>query len=219
MSRVAKFSQRFQDLDEQFTALIATKYYESGSFAGDRIDDHIFTGWKLKVRHLLSAACGTGSAHYADFVERENSTGWSSNYSTSLTLKAVFDAAREDYEGGYLSSVRGLVQAELFDSELDQSAELLKGGYKIAAAVIAGVVLETTLRQLCDTAGIAPGNLNKMNADLAKAQTYSLLTQKRITALADIRNSAAHGYADKFNDEDVKDMIAKVGDFVTDHIG
>jgi hypothetical protein len=55
---------------------------------------------------------------------------------------------------------------------------------KFAAAVIAGTVLETALRQLC---------LDRMNADLAKAGVYNSLMQKRITALAAIRNRAAHG--------------------------
>lgn len=44
------------------------------------------------------------------------------------------------------------------------------------------------------------GKLNKMNEDLAKAGVCSPLRQKRIAALADIRNSAAHGHADKFTE-------------------
>ena len=35
--------------------------------------------------------------------------------------------------------------------------------------------------------------LGTMNAGLAKQGVYNKLTQKRITALADIRNKAAHG--------------------------
>jgi hypothetical protein len=58
-----------------------------------------------------------------------------------LKLKAVFDTAREDFEGGYLISFRNLVQAEVFESELDQAKELQSAGYKVAAAVIAGVIL------------------------------------------------------------------------------
>jgi hypothetical protein len=37
-----------------------------------------------------------------------------------------------------------------------------------------------------------------MNAALAKAGKYNKLMQKRITALADIRNSAAHGNFNQF---------------------
>lgn len=50
-------------------------------------------------------------------------------------------AAREEIEGGNLTSVRNLVHAEL-----EHARELLRSGYTMAAAVVAGVVLETMLR-------------------------------------------------------------------------
>ena len=88
----------------------------------------------------------------------------------------------------------------------------------IAAAVIAGVVLETTIRQLCDDEGIAHGKLDKMNADLTKAGRYSSLVQKQVTALAAIRNSAAHGKTDEYNRGDVERMITDVARFVREHL-
>jgi hypothetical protein len=57
-----------------------------------------------------------------------------------------------------------------------------------------------------------------MNADLAKAGIYTLLIQKRITALAQIRNDAAHGKPDQFTDADVKGMIADVERFIADYL-
>ncbi len=85
--------------------------------------------------------------------------------------------------------------------------------------MIAGIVLETTLRDRCERAGLQPGSLNKMNADLARAGRYNLLTQKKITALADIRNSAAHGDVGGFQTEDVRAMLADVERFVEQHLG
>jgi hypothetical protein len=57
-----------------------------------------------------------------------------------------------------------------------------------------------------------------MNDDLAKAGAYNSLVQKRITALAAIRNSAAHGKPDDFSEKNVTDMIAQVRDFVESHL-
>ena len=54
----------------------------------------------------------------------------------------------DDYKGGYLISIKNLIQADVFDSQLEQATELLSSGYKLAAAVIAGVVIETALRDL-----------------------------------------------------------------------
>lgn len=122
----------------------------------------------------------------------------------------MFLAAQEDFEGGYLSSVRNLVQAELFSTELEQANELLAAGYRMPAAVICGVVLETNLRALCEACGLGVGKFNKMNEDLAKAGRYNSLVQKRITTLAAIRNSAAHGKLTDFDDKDVRSMIEDV---------
>lgn len=111
-----------------------------------------------------------------------------------------------------------MIQAEVFDSELDQATELLNNGYHPAAAVIAGVVLETTIRQMCDEEGIGHGKLDKMNSDLTKAGRYNILVQKQVTALADLRNKAAHGQNDQFSMNDVKNMIAEVSRFVTERV-
>jgi len=91
---------------------------------------------------------------------------------------------------------------------------LLTNGYGGPAAVVAGVVLEASLRNLCDLNSIAYSKLDKMNADLAKAGVYNKLQQKKITALADIRNRAAHGHWQTFTEEDVRQMIRDVETFL-----
>jgi hypothetical protein len=141
-----------------------------------------------------------------------------SNHEVLQDLKAVFLAAKEDFEKGYLISIRSIIQAEVFDSELEQAEELLTNGYITAAAVIAGVVLETGIRELCDRNSIPHGKLDKMNADLAKTGVYNKNVQKQITALAGIRNSAAHGKPEEFTEQDVSNMIKSVNTFLAEHL-
>lgn len=211
-------AKRFGELLEQLQAIEATKQYKSdSSWSGDYVDDNAYTAWKLKARNLLAKACGETSEHFRTFVDVQTGS-WETNYKTMLRLKAVFEAAREDYEGGYCNTVRNLVQAEVFGQELEQARELLSAGYLTAAAVIAGVVLETTLRELCTTLNIPTGVLNRMNEDLAKAGRYNSLVQKRITALAGIRNSAAHGHPEDFTENDVRGMLDQVESFVADQL-
>ncbi|KWV59822.1 hypothetical protein AS156_30320 [Bradyrhizobium macuxiense] len=202
----------------QRDSIESTKQYEQGPFAGYRIDNDALIGWEVKALNLLEMACSTDSAHVERFRQLQRPEAYRSNFEKLKQLGAVFDAAQEDFDGGYLNSVRSLIQSELFDSELEQAKELLAAKYKAAAAVIAGVVLETTLRQMCTDRGLASGKLDKMNADLAKSGSYNLQVQKRITALADIRNSAAHGNADKFREEDVMDMITYIERFLSEHL-
>lgn len=54
-----------------------------------------------------------------------------------------------------------------------------------------------------------------MSVELAKAGIYTKLVQKKITALADLRNKAAHGEWTEFTKKDVENMIRDVRDFMT----
>jgi hypothetical protein len=217
------YKKRFAELQDQLEAALASKksvYNQSLGSAEIEISLTTLLEWKVKARSLIAQACGTKSEHFKEF-EKNQDTGMYGTYLRTLEgLKAIFLAAREDYDGGYLRTTRSLIQAEVFDSELDQAKAkaLHHAGYATAAAVIAGVILETSLRELCDRAGIAHAKLDKMNADLAKSGTYNSLIQKRITALAGIRNAAAHGETGAFTADDVEVMIKDVERFVADSL-
>lgn len=208
----SRFGRRFDDLWTEAEALGASKTRQTSTMLGegDYIDNNTFLNWKVKVRHLLSMVPGENSQHFKQFVESEKAGMYATNYEIFLRLKAVLLAAKQDYEGGYLNTFKHLVQAELFDSELEQAQELLACGYASAAAVIAGAVMETTLREMCADNSLTIGNMNKMNADLAKAGVYNKLTAKQITSIADIRNNAAHGNKDQFSKKDVEGMIRDI---------
>lgn len=212
------FVQRFQELDLQLKRVKDTVVETQNPFNGQphfQIDPMELLGWTVKAKNLISAICAKDSAHLAAFNEEMKERQIPNYHNTLLRLEAVFRATKEDFEGGYLNSLRNLVQAEVFTSELNQAEELLKSGYATAAAVIAGVVLETTLRDLCTTHSLKTGPLNRMNDDLTKAGAYNSLQQKRILALAAIRNSAAHGKPEEFTAADVRGMIDDVERFLT----
>jgi Domain of unknown function (DUF4145) len=215
------YKQRFSEINEQMDLLLASQKSVFNDFTGrnqNNIDGTALLEWKVKAKNLLNKACGQDSEHYRAFCEHEDPGIYGSNLGVLQQLRAVFIAAREDYEGGYLRSTRSLIQAEVFDSELEQAQALLDAGYKTASAVVAGTVLETSLRELCDRQSISHGKLDKMNSDLAKEGIFNKLQQKRITAIADIRNSAAHGKPDEFSNDDVRDMIRDITRFVSDHL-
>jgi hypothetical protein len=208
-------AKRFEELTKAATEIDA-KCRPSSNYSEEVVDHHSIVNWKVKAKNLLKSACGPDSVHMQEFVKSESYSMFALN--NFKRMQQVLAAAKDDYEGGYLSSVRTLVQAEVFSSELEQAIELLGKKYKAPAAVIAGTVLETGLRELCDRNNVPHGKLDKMNADLAKKGIYTVLMQKRITTLADIRNNAAHGYPDQFNDDDVKGMIADVERFLADYL-
>ena len=178
--------RRFDKLEHQAETLISTKnarYLPQSGY--DQVDQSLLINWIVKVKNVLVKACGIDSQHFMNFTQAESPKSFQGSYPRFEAMLAVFRAAKKDFEGGYLVSMRGLIQAEVFDSELEQASELLRRGYDVAAAVIAGTVLETALREFCIRNQIPPGKLDKMNANLTK-----VITQKRITHLAAVRNSA-----------------------------
>lgn len=210
-----KLSERFDQLNLEIpiiTSTIQLMYSEYGNY--EVMNDELLLTWKVKVKNLLVASCGIESQHYQEFIEAEKIKPYGYTSDPFKRMKAVFLAAMDDYKNGFLTSMKNLIQAEVFDNELEQAKELLSNGYKLAAAVIAGVVLETALRDLCAKESIEHGKLDKMNADLAKVGVYNKLQQKRITALADIRNSAAHGKPEEFSELDVTTMIRDIEQFL-----
>jgi hypothetical protein len=212
--------RRFQELSAEGKKLEASKHMQYSALTKsnkENIDSNAVLHWKTKAKALLVSACGEQSQHFKGF-EQSQTSQWSSSLQNLRRMMAVFEAAREDFEGGYLASVHDLVRAEVFGSELEQASELLKSGYSMAAAVIVGVVLETAIRELCIRNQIAHGKLDKMNADLTKAGVYNGIVQKRITHLAAIRNSAAHGNDAEFRTYDVKAMIDEVEQFLSTHL-
>lgn len=222
-----KIWQRFEELENEIKNIENTQeereqtsnfsHSPSKRYTVIEIDSDLVLRWKIQVKDLIIKLVTKKSVYYKEFIEIDNSE-YSSEYNIFMNLKVIFLTLKTDYRKGYLSSIKTLIQAEVFENQLEQSEELLKNGYILASAVITGVVLETSIREICSRENIIHGKLDKMNSDLAKAGIYNKLQQKRITALADIRNSAAHGKENEFTKEDVGMMIRDVENFLIKHL-
>ena len=213
--------QRLDELEQKATDLLAKKKHAFRSNEGVdyfKVDTPSFKAWAASVLNILQRVFEENSIHYRHFDEafrRDRESQWAS---TLEECKALLQAASEDYKGGYLFNARGLIQAEVFDSFLEQANELLNSGYKDPACVVAGVAIETTLKELCTRNGIPQSKLDKMNADLCKAGVYNMGMQKQITAWAERRNKAAHGEWSDYNAEDVADMIRGANRLIAEYL-
>lgn len=133
----------------------------------------------------------------------------------------ALEALRVDYEAGNLAALPEIIHAEVFADFLEMADHLLAGGYKDAAAVIAGSTLEGHLRQLAEKAGISmtnqegrPLKADRLNADLTKASAYEKADQKSVTAWLGLRNHAAHGEYTAYEAGQIGPMIAGIRDFI-----
>lgn len=211
------FVKRFDDLIEQARHIESKKFLEAELHGNPReqVGRNVLLNWKVKAKNLLIQTCGDNSTHVNEFVEAESGT-----FSTSLNnlhrMLAVFTAAKDDYAGGYLDSIKSLVQAELFSNELEQAEQLHKGGFIRASAIVIGIVLENTLRELCQRNSVAAGKLSKMNEDLAKAGIYTAIRKKQLESFIAMRNNAAHDETLIFLARDVGTMLQGTQAFMAD---
>lgn len=135
----------------------------------------------------------------------------------------ILNSIKEEIEGGWLTSYRQLVSAEIFSDFLEMAEYLLEQSYKDAAAVMIGSVLEEHLRQLCQLHYIdthlpgedrKPKKADSLNSELAKNGVYGKLDQKNVTAWLDLRNKSAHGNYQLYSIDQVRLMYQGVLDFI-----
>lgn len=140
-------------------------------------------------------------------------------------LKGVLDGLYQDLKAGYLKTLSELIHADVFSDYIEMAEYLLDEKYKDPAAVITGSTLEAHLRKLCIKNGIdieimshgklKPKKADLMNSEIAKKGIYNKLEQKSVTTWLDLRNKAAHGKYKEYNDNQVRQMIMGVRDFIT----
>jgi hypothetical protein len=113
-----------------------------------------------------------------------------------------------------LANIRGLMQADLFDSELDAARELRKNGYLRAAGAVAGVVLEGHLKELVQKHQVTLGlgknrkaTISDYNEALKKANVFNIPTWRGIQHLGDIRNLCDHKSSTEPTADEVDELI------------
>lgn len=214
-------------INEKFLALLqeGEEVLRQSGWNGLKYDhfpsDIDYRRFRTEAMNLVRRVCGEDSDHYQELRRLAEDDKASGNSFFFKDCVGVLQAAYRDYGGGYLFDLRALVAAELLGDFIDQAENLVSQGYYVPAASLAGAVLEDTLRKLCVSNGIPipeKAGIDRLNAELAKAGLYSKLVQKRITALADVRNNADHGHFDKFAREDVEDMVKWLRRFAADYL-
>ena len=109
-----------------------------------------------------------------------------------------------------LYDIRQIVQADLFDSDLDAAEALGKKKFLRAAGAIAGVVLEKHLGQVCENHKIITKKnptINDFNQSLRDAEVIDIPQWRKIQYLADIRNLCDHNKSQEPTEENINDLL------------
>lgn len=212
--------KRAEELIEKGQHLLGTrKTYQFT--VGEYVNHGGFSDFRTSCLFFIRRTFGEDAPHFKEFDSKVTAAD-PDDVERGI---GILTASKEELEDGWLTTTKGLLSAEIFSDFLDMAEYLLSEGYKDAAAVITGSVLEGHLRKLAENYEIditydksgqeVPKKADQLNAELAKADVYSKLDQKIITANLDLRNKAAHGQYSEYSKSQVELMHQSVLDFMT----
>lgn len=218
--RVEDIKERINKLISFGAELVKTQR-AGGEFRSSSVDLSMFNELRSGSLSFLSMVFGDSHPLYKEFDLRIKKN----TPSETIASIGILKAAKQEIDGGWLITVKGLISAEIFSDFFEMAEHLLQEGYKDPAAVMTGSVLEEHLRQLCNRAGIpvevkksdklSPKKADLLNADLANAGVYNKLDQKSVTSWLDLRNKAAHGKYTEYTKEQVDLMYQGVTNFIS----
>jgi len=122
---------------------------------------------------------------------------------------SILESVEKRFESKLFDIIH-IVQADLFDSELDSARELLKKGFIRASGAVSGVVFEKHLSGVCSNHKITTRKKYPTIADfnelLKKNEVIDLPVWRQIQRLTDIRNYCDH----KKDREPTKDEVSEL---------
>lgn len=224
----AQIKQRFEELAAEAKRLVRLK--NNGlSLVGPAGSNYTTDYHKLRTNflNLIQLLC-TKRNTFSDLIKDARSA----NLYNPAELEGMILGLKSDYEEGLLRSITEMVEVDVIADYLEQAEGLLKDKKSashsyLPAAVLAGAVLEDSLRRLClrqtpsiktSKPGGQPKTLGSLIDDLKDAGLYNELKAKQLRAWADIRNAAAHGRFDDFTRTDAENMIKGIQDFLADYL-
>lgn len=130
-----------------------------------------------------------------------------------LSIQHGIIASLESRLSSALTDIRSVLQADLFDSELDATKNLLSNGHVRAAGSLAGVVLEGHLKNLCIKYQVQLPKPNPALSDyyqeLYKSKIIDNTQRTRLQYLGTIRNLCSHKKDSEPTEQEVSDLIAE----------
>lgn len=119
------------------------------------------------------------------------------------SVKTVIDSS--------LSNVRGILEAKLFDNELDSARHLLENGYLRASGAICGVILENHFSSIVQNHNLKITkkdlSINDYNELFKQEKIYDVINWRFIQHLGDIRNLCDHKKQREPSKEEIEELI------------
>ena len=144
----------------------------SGGLGPERVQE--LSSIAARGGRLITRLYGADSHYYRAFrsiVQIEHFSSMHSNWHLHASeMVGILKAVQHDVGSGMLADFRNVIQAEIFADFLDMAEHLVLEGYKDAAAVLLGAVLEDSLRKLAEANKLETVNAKGKNTHYRTTQ-------------------------------------------------
>lgn len=205
------FLRRFAELETDFGKMSFTP---REGYGNTQVANGFWRKWATSTQSLITAVFGTISPHVQNFnTLYEKCQG--QDYDVRA-LHAVFQSAKDDFDGGYVFNVDLRISGEVFGDFIALARQALSEGHKDVAAVLACAALEDTLKRYASTnqLDVADKTMSEVINALKSAGLVAGAQKSLLEAMPRIRNAALHADWPKIAEPDVSSVIGFVEQFL-----
>ena len=205
------FTKRFAELQGEFDKMPFERQEHYDSL---HVANGFWRKWATSAQSLITASFGPSAPHVRNFNSLYDAC---SGYDYEVrALHAVFQSAKQDFDGGYVFNVELRVSGEVFGDFVALARHSLSEGHKDVAAVLACAALEDVLKRYASLNAVATTDKSMVEViNALKAAGLVAGAQKSLLdAMPRIRNAALHADWGKLSEPDVSSVIGFVEQFL-----
>lgn len=167
--------------------------------------------WATSSLNLLDKLSLSTNRFVTEF-ERYGHVKADGTFNVGLAL-GVLKSAREEYLRGLAIDYHLSVSATIFGDILSEAGYLFEKKYLRAAAVLAGAALEEGLKTRARAIPLEVLPNDRLNSTIQKLRVHGDLSdfeKKKLEAIGQIRNDAAHGGEFNYSEKEISEMLKEV---------
>jgi hypothetical protein len=212
-----------EKIEEKFIKEIDSLLAEASVISNTENDDGfvdvvLFSKWFVNCRTLIESLPINSNQYLENFPNDIRV----SRISPVKKGIGILQGLKDYINKGLLKISISFIQTEIFSDFLEMAEHIFEQGHKDPPVMLAGAVLEDSLRKICiknDVAYPADSNIGSLNQLLLQKQTYNKIVFKQIDTWKAIRDFADHADFDQYDRDKVKEMLEGIRRFIGEYLG
>lgn len=179
--------------------------------------------WSTWLTSALNIIAGSFGRDSVQFNQLQAAAASSTTQGVEIAVesaKGVFLGAKDDFDGGYVSSLAQGIAGEVFGSLLNSARAALQEEHKDSAAVLAAAAFEDSLKKIAVLHGlnVAEQELGNVIGALKAQQLLQGGAAKLAERYQSFRNWAMHANWEKITQEEVGGVIGFAEQLLIKHL-